>query len=139
DTMRGYQLGNTACTGYLTWVSPIFFTTFVIIVQFVLVNLVVAAIMQAPEDSTKCLSCLIPLSLSFLRPVHQLALDIQLITSYPSDGSAKPGYWKAVIYLPLMRPASDGLELHVQHIHIIQRAARVELRLKSNYTLLHKS
>ncbi|KAK5598634.1 hypothetical protein CRENBAI_006774 [Crenichthys baileyi] len=53
DTMRGCQLGDSACTSYLTWASPIFFTTFVIIVQFVLVNLVVAAIMQALEDSTK--------------------------------------------------------------------------------------
>ncbi|XP_034394969.1 voltage-dependent T-type calcium channel subunit alpha-1I-like [Cyclopterus lumpus] len=38
-------------SNYLLWVSPIFFISFVIMAQFVLVNLVVAVIMQAMEDS----------------------------------------------------------------------------------------
>ncbi|XP_023271811.1 voltage-dependent T-type calcium channel subunit alpha-1H-like [Seriola lalandi dorsalis] len=52
DTLRECRPGNIRCLGYLSWVSPLFFTTFVVMVQFVLVNLVVAAIMQALEDST---------------------------------------------------------------------------------------
>ncbi|XP_035992654.1 voltage-dependent T-type calcium channel subunit alpha-1I-like isoform X2 [Fundulus heteroclitus] len=53
DTMRECRVGDSNCPSYLFWASPIFFTTFVITVQFVLVNLVVAAIMQALEDSTE--------------------------------------------------------------------------------------
>ncbi|KAM7365209.1 hypothetical protein PAMP_016155 [Pampus punctatissimus] len=53
DTLRECRPGDHYCVSYLSWVSPIFFTSFVIIAQFVLVNLVVAAIMQALEDSNK--------------------------------------------------------------------------------------
>ncbi|KAM7406702.1 hypothetical protein PAMP_001059 [Pampus punctatissimus] len=53
DTLRECRPGDHYCVSYLSWVTPIFFTSFVIIAQFVLVNLVVAAIMQALEDSNK--------------------------------------------------------------------------------------
>ncbi|KAM4594438.1 voltage-dependent T-type calcium channel subunit alpha-1H-like [Fundulus diaphanus] len=53
DTMRECRVGDSDCPSYLFWASPIFFITFVVMVQFVLVNLVVAAIMQALEDSTE--------------------------------------------------------------------------------------
>ncbi|KAM7412341.1 hypothetical protein PAMA_022023 [Pampus argenteus] len=58
DTLRECQPGNHYCVSFLFWVSPIFFTSFVIIAQFVLVNLVVAAIMQALQDSNKSLGLL---------------------------------------------------------------------------------
>ncbi|XP_040894614.1 voltage-dependent T-type calcium channel subunit alpha-1H-like [Toxotes jaculatrix] len=53
DTLRECRPDDNGCLSYLSWVSPVFFTTFVIMAQFVLVNLVVAAIMQALEDSHK--------------------------------------------------------------------------------------
>ncbi|KAM4726217.1 voltage-dependent T-type calcium channel subunit alpha-1I-like [Anableps anableps] len=52
DTLRDCKPGYDGCFGYLSWASPIFFTSFVITVQFVLVNLVVAVIMQALEENT---------------------------------------------------------------------------------------
>ncbi|XP_071321698.1 voltage-dependent T-type calcium channel subunit alpha-1I isoform X2 [Trachinotus anak] len=51
DTLRECRPDDAGCLSYLSWASPIFFTSFVITAQFVLVNLVVAAIMQALEDS----------------------------------------------------------------------------------------
>ncbi|GLD60917.1 voltage-dependent T-type calcium channel subunit alpha-1H-like isoform X1 [Lates japonicus] len=51
DTLRECRPDDDGCLRYLSWASPIFFTSFVIMAQFVLVNLVVAAIMQALEDS----------------------------------------------------------------------------------------
>ncbi|KAG8013467.1 Voltage-dependent T-type calcium channel subunit alpha-1H [Nibea albiflora] len=53
DTLRSCRPGDVGCLSYLHWVSPIFFTSFVVMGQFVLVNLVVAAIMQALEDSSE--------------------------------------------------------------------------------------
>ncbi|KAG8003101.1 Voltage-dependent T-type calcium channel subunit alpha-1H [Nibea albiflora] len=53
DTLRPCRPGDGGCLSYLHWVSPIFFTSFVVMGQFVLVNLVVAAIMQALEDSNE--------------------------------------------------------------------------------------
>ncbi|KAG8013495.1 Voltage-dependent T-type calcium channel subunit alpha-1I [Nibea albiflora] len=53
DTLRPCRPGDNGCLSYLHWVSPIFFTSFVVMGQFVLVNLVVAAIVQALEDSNE--------------------------------------------------------------------------------------
>ncbi|XP_054899986.1 voltage-dependent T-type calcium channel subunit alpha-1H-like [Poeciliopsis prolifica] len=54
DTMPDCAVDDAKwCHPYLTVASPIFFTSFVITVQFVLVNLVVAVIMQALDDSKK--------------------------------------------------------------------------------------
>lgn len=53
DTMPDCKIDDETCDPYLIWASPIFFTSFVITVQFVLVNLVVAVIMQALDDSRK--------------------------------------------------------------------------------------
>lgn len=41
------------CLTYLPWVSPIYFVTFVLIAQFVLVNVVVAVLMKHLEESNK--------------------------------------------------------------------------------------
>uniref|UniRef100_A0A4W6BUJ1 Calcium voltage-gated channel subunit alpha1 H n=1 Tax=Lates calcarifer TaxID=8187 RepID=A0A4W6BUJ1_LATCA len=53
DTLRECRPDGKGCLRYLSWVSPIYFTSFVIMAQFVLINLVVAAIMQALEDSNE--------------------------------------------------------------------------------------
>ncbi|TMS21396.1 Voltage-dependent T-type calcium channel subunit alpha-1H, partial [Larimichthys crocea] len=53
DTLRSCRPGDSGCLSYLHWVSPICFTSFVVMGQFVLANLVVAAIMQALEDSNE--------------------------------------------------------------------------------------
>ncbi|XP_068561748.1 voltage-dependent T-type calcium channel subunit alpha-1I-like [Cebidichthys violaceus] len=53
DTMKLCSPGDEGCSSWLSWVSPLYFVTFVITAQFVLVNLVVAVIMQAMEDSRK--------------------------------------------------------------------------------------
>ncbi|XP_059196379.1 voltage-dependent T-type calcium channel subunit alpha-1H-like [Centropristis striata] len=57
DTLRECRPGDDGCLSYLYWVSPICFFSFVVMAQFVLVNLVVAAIMQALEDSTEKKTC----------------------------------------------------------------------------------
>ncbi|XP_039472111.1 voltage-dependent T-type calcium channel subunit alpha-1H-like isoform X1 [Oreochromis aureus] len=51
DTLRPCRPNDKACPSYLWWASPICFATFVVMVHFVLANLVVAAVMQALEDS----------------------------------------------------------------------------------------
>ncbi|XP_063733054.1 voltage-dependent T-type calcium channel subunit alpha-1I-like [Eleginops maclovinus] len=53
DTLRECRPNDIGCVAYLSWVSPMFFSSFVVMAQFVLVNLVVAAIMQALEDSSE--------------------------------------------------------------------------------------
>ncbi|KAI4819262.1 hypothetical protein KUCAC02_004515 [Chaenocephalus aceratus] len=53
DTLRECRPTDINCVSYLYHVSPMFFTSFVVMAQFVLVNLVVAAIMQALEDSNE--------------------------------------------------------------------------------------
>ncbi|CAG5904813.1 unnamed protein product, partial [Menidia menidia] len=52
DTLRECRPDDDDCSSYLRWASPLYFITFVIVAQFVLANLVVAAIVQALEDST---------------------------------------------------------------------------------------
>ncbi|XP_034737526.1 voltage-dependent T-type calcium channel subunit alpha-1H-like [Etheostoma cragini] len=51
DTLRECRPNDEGCSSYLYWVSPLFFSSFVVLAQCVLVNLVVAVIMQALEDS----------------------------------------------------------------------------------------
>ncbi|XP_072232261.1 voltage-dependent T-type calcium channel subunit alpha-1I-like [Leuresthes tenuis] len=53
DTMRECRPDDLECVSYLYWVSPIFFSCFVVVAQFVLANLVVAAIMQALHESSE--------------------------------------------------------------------------------------
>ncbi|XP_070698552.1 voltage-dependent T-type calcium channel subunit alpha-1I-like [Pempheris klunzingeri] len=56
DTLRKCRPGDEGCSSHLYWIAPITLITFVVMAQFVLVNLVVAAIMQALEDSNKVAS-----------------------------------------------------------------------------------
>ncbi|XP_045929720.1 voltage-dependent T-type calcium channel subunit alpha-1H-like isoform X2 [Micropterus dolomieu] len=51
DTLRECHPGEHDCLRYLSWVSPLYLISFVVMAQFVLVNLVVASIMQALEDT----------------------------------------------------------------------------------------
>ncbi|KAI9539102.1 hypothetical protein NQZ68_009179 [Dissostichus eleginoides] len=53
DTLRECRPTDIDCVTYLPRVSPMFFSSFVVMAQFVLVNLVVAAIMQALDDSNE--------------------------------------------------------------------------------------
>ncbi|XP_032382846.1 voltage-dependent T-type calcium channel subunit alpha-1I [Etheostoma spectabile] len=53
DTLRECRPNNEGYSSHLYWVSPLFFFSFVVMSQFVLVNLVVAVIIQALEDSHK--------------------------------------------------------------------------------------
>ncbi|XP_045921847.1 voltage-dependent T-type calcium channel subunit alpha-1H-like isoform X2 [Micropterus dolomieu] len=53
DAMRECHPGDHGCISYLSWVSPLYLISFVVMAQFVLVNLVVATIMQALEDTNK--------------------------------------------------------------------------------------
>lgn len=53
DTLRLCRPGDDGCLSYLHWASPIWFTSFVVMGQFMLVNLVVATIMQALEESNE--------------------------------------------------------------------------------------
>ncbi|XP_029382811.1 voltage-dependent T-type calcium channel subunit alpha-1H-like [Echeneis naucrates] len=51
DTMRECRPNDAGCSSYMPWIAPIYFSSFVIMAQFVLVNLVVATIAQALDDS----------------------------------------------------------------------------------------
>ncbi|XP_047427150.1 voltage-dependent T-type calcium channel subunit alpha-1H-like isoform X2 [Mugil cephalus] len=53
DTLRECQITEIHCLTYLPWVSPIYFVTFVLMAQFVLVNVVVAVLMKHLEESNK--------------------------------------------------------------------------------------
>nr|XP_021330381.1 voltage-dependent T-type calcium channel subunit alpha-1H isoform X1 [Danio rerio] len=53
DTLRECLPSETQCLSYLPWVSPIYFVTFVLMAQFVLVNVVVAVLMKHLEESNK--------------------------------------------------------------------------------------
>ncbi|PWA33292.1 hypothetical protein CCH79_00013620, partial [Gambusia affinis] len=53
DTLRDCQPDEIHCLSYLPWVSPIYFVTFVLMAQFVLVNVVVAVLMKHLEESNK--------------------------------------------------------------------------------------
>ncbi|XP_060754243.1 voltage-dependent T-type calcium channel subunit alpha-1H [Neoarius graeffei] len=52
DTLRECKSGDR-CLTYLPLVSPLYFVTFVLVAQFVLVNVVVAVLMKHLEDSNK--------------------------------------------------------------------------------------
>ena len=52
DTLRDCQ-PEDHCLSYLPLVSPIYFVTFVLMAQFVLVNVVVAVLMKHLEESNK--------------------------------------------------------------------------------------
>ncbi|XP_026180719.1 voltage-dependent T-type calcium channel subunit alpha-1I [Mastacembelus armatus] len=53
DTLRECHPDDRHCLSYLPWVSPIYFVTFVLMAQFVLVNVVVAVLMKHLEESNK--------------------------------------------------------------------------------------
>ncbi|KAI3360033.1 hypothetical protein L3Q82_014365, partial [Scortum barcoo] len=53
DTLRECQPDEHQCLSYLPLVSPIYFVTFVLMAQFVLVNVVVAVLMKHLEESNK--------------------------------------------------------------------------------------
>lgn len=53
DTLRECHQSDEHCLPYLPWVSPIYFVTFVLMAQFVLVNVVVAVLMKHLEESNK--------------------------------------------------------------------------------------
>ncbi|XP_057201001.1 voltage-dependent T-type calcium channel subunit alpha-1H isoform X2 [Triplophysa rosa] len=53
DTLRECTPEDKHCLSYLPLVSPIYFVTFVLIAQFVLVNVVVAVLMKHLEESNK--------------------------------------------------------------------------------------
>ncbi|KAM9780147.1 voltage-dependent T-type calcium channel subunit alpha-1H [Neosynchiropus ocellatus] len=52
DTLRECH-DDRNCLAYLPWVSPMYFVTFVLMAQFVLVNVVVAVLMKHLEESNK--------------------------------------------------------------------------------------
>ncbi|XP_074524806.1 voltage-dependent T-type calcium channel subunit alpha-1H-like [Halichoeres trimaculatus] len=53
DTLKECPPDAYICSNFLSWVTPIYFISFVVMAQFTLLNLVIAAIMQALEDSTQ--------------------------------------------------------------------------------------
>ncbi|XP_073504542.1 voltage-dependent T-type calcium channel subunit alpha-1H isoform X2 [Phyllobates terribilis] len=53
DTLRECNSDDKNCLSYLPFISPIYFVTFVLIAQFVLVNVVVAVLMKHLEESNK--------------------------------------------------------------------------------------
>uniref|UniRef100_A0A7N6AA31 Ion transport domain-containing protein n=1 Tax=Anabas testudineus TaxID=64144 RepID=A0A7N6AA31_ANATE len=53
DTLRECRPEDSHCLTYLPLVSPIYFVTFVLMAQFVLVNVVVAVLMKHLEESNK--------------------------------------------------------------------------------------
>lgn len=53
DTLRECRPEDRQCLAYLPWVSPMYFVTFVLMAQFVLVNVVVAVLMKHLEESNK--------------------------------------------------------------------------------------
>lgn len=78
DTLRECRPGDDACVSYLSWVAPICLITFVVVAQFVLVNLVVAAITQALEDSD-----VVQLLLFILQACHFLIFSLQFPIMFP--------------------------------------------------------
>uniref|UniRef100_A0A3Q3X2V5 Ion transport domain-containing protein n=1 Tax=Mola mola TaxID=94237 RepID=A0A3Q3X2V5_MOLML len=50
DTLRECHAEDRHCLTYLPWISPIYFVTFVLMAQFVLVNVVVAVLMKHLEE-----------------------------------------------------------------------------------------
>lgn len=53
DTLRECHEEDRHCLTYLPLVSPLYFVTFVLMAQFVLVNVVVAVLMKHLEESNK--------------------------------------------------------------------------------------
>ncbi|KAM6971870.1 voltage-dependent T-type calcium channel subunit alpha-1H-like [Aplochiton taeniatus] len=53
DTLRECRPADRSCLSYLPLVSPLYFVTFVLTAQFVLVNVVVAVLMKHLEESNK--------------------------------------------------------------------------------------
>ncbi|NXS53760.1 CAC1H protein, partial [Brachypteracias leptosomus] len=53
DTLRECTREDKHCLSYLPMISPVYFVTFVLIAQFVLVNVVVAVLMKHLEESNK--------------------------------------------------------------------------------------
>lgn len=53
DTLRECRPQDRHCLTYLPLISPVYFVTFVLTAQFVLVNVVVAVLMKHLEDSNK--------------------------------------------------------------------------------------
>ncbi|KAG9337350.1 hypothetical protein JZ751_028770 [Albula glossodonta] len=53
DTLRECQVGEHTCNPSLQFISPMYFVSFVLTAQFVLINVVVAVLMKHLDDSNK--------------------------------------------------------------------------------------
>ncbi|XP_035254709.1 voltage-dependent T-type calcium channel subunit alpha-1I-like isoform X3 [Anguilla anguilla] len=53
DTLRECQVGEHTCNPSLQFISPLYFVSFVLTAQFVLINVVVAVLMKHLDDSNK--------------------------------------------------------------------------------------
>uniref|UniRef100_A0A8C9W272 Calcium voltage-gated channel subunit alpha1 I n=1 Tax=Scleropages formosus TaxID=113540 RepID=A0A8C9W272_SCLFO len=53
DTLRECQAGEHGCNSSLQFISPLYFVSFVLTAQFVLINVVVAVLMKHLDDSNK--------------------------------------------------------------------------------------
>ncbi|KAL4647803.1 voltage-dependent T-type calcium channel subunit alpha-1I-like [Arapaima gigas] len=53
DTLRECQVGEHNCNSSLQFISPLYFVSFVLTAQFVLINVVVAVLMKHLDDSNK--------------------------------------------------------------------------------------
>uniref|UniRef100_A0A669BYR7 Calcium channel, voltage-dependent, T type, alpha 1H subunit a n=1 Tax=Oreochromis niloticus TaxID=8128 RepID=A0A669BYR7_ORENI len=96
DTLRECHPSDEHCLPYLPWVSPIYFVTFVLMAQFVLVNVVVAVLMKHLEESNKDakedaeMDAEIALEMDRERELHLPPLSPSQLPPHSSSSSSSP-------------------------------------------------
>ncbi|XP_064414921.1 voltage-dependent T-type calcium channel subunit alpha-1H [Latimeria chalumnae] len=93
DTLRECSSDDKNCLSYLPLISPIYFVTFVLIAQFVLVNVVVAVLMKHLEESNK-----------EAKEEAEMDAEIELemsrgLSSSASSGGRTPGLDSRITYI----------------------------------------
>ncbi|XP_047184079.1 voltage-dependent T-type calcium channel subunit alpha-1I isoform X2 [Scophthalmus maximus] len=106
DTLRECHADDRHCLSYLPLVSPIYFVTFVLMTQFVLVNVVVAVLMKHLEESNKEAKEDAEMDAEI---ALEMAMERQRKLSTTSNGSSVEGAYVGPC------PQSPGQEEEVQY------------------------
>uniref|UniRef100_A0A8C2T1E9 Calcium voltage-gated channel subunit alpha1 H n=1 Tax=Coturnix japonica TaxID=93934 RepID=A0A8C2T1E9_COTJA len=107
DTLRECTREDKHCLSYLPVISPVYFVTFVLIAQFVLVNVVVAVLMKHLEESNK-----------EAKEDAEMDAEIELEMSRGASTSATSGSRGGAVALESRAPCRSQEELSCENVSV---------------------
>uniref|UniRef100_A0A6Q2YMN1 Voltage-dependent T-type calcium channel subunit alpha-1H n=1 Tax=Esox lucius TaxID=8010 RepID=A0A6Q2YMN1_ESOLU len=142
DTLRECRPEDRSCLTYLPLVSPLYFVTFVLMAQFVLVNVVVAVLMKHLEESNKEakeeaeMDAEIELEMERARRLSSASNASSLVTAYKMSVSRMHSLPNDSYMFRPVRPASAPYTLQEEHTSPLGSVTSVRSQPCENRSLL---